>query len=63
MTLYQKLATRLREHIQHDFYKSGDKLPSVRQLAQEHGVSISTVQEAYRQLEQEQLVVARPKSG
>jgi DNA-binding transcriptional MocR family regulator len=63
MTLYQKLATRLREHIQHDFYKSGDKLPSVRQLAQEHGVSISTVQEAYRQLEQEQLVEARPKSG
>ena len=63
MTLYQKLAKRLREHIQHDFYKPGDKLPSVRQLAQEHGVSISTVQEAYRQLEQEQLVEAKPKSG
>ena len=63
MTLYQKLAKRLREHIQHDFYKQGDKLPSVRQLAQEHGVSISTVQEAYRQLEQDQLVEAKPKSG
>ncbi|MBJ7537415.1 PLP-dependent aminotransferase family protein [Marinomonas transparens] len=63
MTLYQNLANRLREHIQHGFYKVGDKLPSVRQLAQEHSVSISTVQEAYRQLEQEILVEARPKSG
>ena len=63
MTLYLQLAKRLREHIQHDFYKPGDKLPSVRQLAQEHGVSISTVQEAYRQLEQDQLVEAKPKSG
>lgn len=63
MTLYQKLAKRLREHIQHDFYKPGDRLPSVRQLAQEHGVSLSTVQEAYRQLEQDQLVEAKPKSG
>ena len=63
MTLYQKLAKRLREHIQHGFYKAGDKLPSVRQLAQEHNVSISTVQEAYRQLEQDQLVEAKPKSG
>ena len=63
MTLYQNLANRLREHIQHGFFKPGDKLPSVRQLAQEHGVSISTVQEAYRQLEQDFLVEARPKSG
>jgi DNA-binding transcriptional MocR family regulator len=63
MILYKNLANRLREHIQHDFYKPGDKLPSVRQLAQEHGVSISTVQEAYRQLEQDALVEARPKSG
>ncbi|MGB5996114.1 MAG: PLP-dependent aminotransferase family protein [Marinomonas sp.] len=63
MTLYQDLSERLKEHIELGFYKPGDKLPSVRQLSQEHGVSISTVQEAYRQLEQEILVEARPKSG
>ncbi|ADZ92355.1 PLP-dependent aminotransferase family protein [Marinomonas mediterranea] len=63
MTLYSQLADRLREHIKLGFFKSGDKLPSVRQLANEHGVSISTVQEAYRTLEMEQLVEARPKSG
>ncbi|MFD1384715.1 PLP-dependent aminotransferase family protein [Rhodanobacter aciditrophus] len=63
MSLYGELANRLREHIEHGFYKRGDKLPSVRQLATEHGVSISTVQEAYRVLEMERLVEARPKSG
>lgn len=63
MTLYAQLADRLREHIQLGVFHAGDKLPSVRQLANEHGVSISTVQEAYRQLEMEQLVEARPKSG
>ncbi|MBJ7555659.1 PLP-dependent aminotransferase family protein [Marinomonas spartinae] len=63
MTLYQDLALRLGEHIKHGFYQIGDRLPSVRQLAQEYSVSISTVQEAYRQLEQERLVEARPKSG
>lgn len=63
MKLYEELANRLREHIEHGFYKCGAKLPSVRQLAKEHGVSISTVQEAYRLLEMEQLVEAKPKSG
>ena len=63
MSLYAELADRLREHIEHGFYKPGDKLPSVRQLATEHGVSISTVQEAYRTLETERLVEAKPKSG
>ncbi|BFM51249.1 PLP-dependent aminotransferase family protein [Marinomonas sp. THO17] len=63
MTLYENLAIRLKEHIELGFYKPGDKLPSVRQLAKEHGVSISTVQEAYRQLEQALLVEAKPKSG
>lgn len=63
MSLYTELADRLREHIELGFYKLGDKLPSVRQLSNEHGVSISTVQEAYRLLEMEQLVEARPKSG
>ncbi|TDO98687.1 PLP-dependent aminotransferase family protein [Marinomonas balearica] len=63
MTLYSQLADRLREHIKLGFFNNGDKLPSVRQLANEHGVSISTVQEAYRILEMEQLVEARPKSG
>ena len=35
----------------------------MRTLSQEHGVSISTVQQAYRLLEEQRLVEARPKSG
>jgi len=39
------------------------KLPSVRSLSQELGVSINTVQQAYYCLEAEGLVEARPQSG
>jgi len=63
MKLYEKLADILRGHILKGLYKTGDRLPSVRKLATEHGVSISTVQEAYRHLEFENLVEARAKSG
>ncbi|MGQ8365361.1 PLP-dependent aminotransferase family protein [Glaciecola sp. 1036] len=63
MSKYLHLASRLREHIQMGYYGQSDKLPSVRQLAAEHEVSISTVQEAYRRLEQDGLVEAKAKSG
>lgn len=63
MARYLDLASRLREQIELKHFKSGDKLPSVRQLSSEHQVSISTVQEAYRVLEREQLVESQPKSG
>jgi len=63
MKLYEQLADNLREHIEQGLFQIGERLPSVRQLSAEHGVSISTVQEAYRYLEMESLVEARPKSG
>ncbi len=63
MSRYQQLADRLKEQIQMGYFARSAKLPSVRQLAGEHGVSLSTVQEAYRVLEREQLIEARPKSG
>ncbi|MGC6633351.1 GntR family transcriptional regulator, partial [Escherichia coli] len=55
MTRYQHLATLLAERIEQGLYRHGEKLPSVRSLSQEHGVSISTVQQAYQMLEQRQL--------
>ena len=63
MKLYETLADELAGRIQQGYYRPGDKLPSVRALSREHQVSISTVQEAYRLLEQQRLVAARPKSG
>lgn len=63
MTRYQHLATLLAERIEQGLYRHGEKLPSVRSLSQEHGVSISTVQQAYQVLESLQLITPQPRSG
>lgn len=63
MTRYQHLATLLAERIEQGLYRSGERLPSVRELSREHGVSISTVQQAYRILEDSQLICPQPRSG
>ncbi|WP_311968454.1 PLP-dependent aminotransferase family protein [Pseudomonas baltica] len=63
MTLYVNLAELLGARIEQGFYRPGDRLPSVRALSVEHGVSLSTVQQAYRVLEDSGLAAPRPKSG
>lgn len=63
MTLYANLANELIEQIALGVFNVGDRLPSVRQLAREHGVSLATVQEAYRVLETRRYAQAKPKSG
>lgn len=63
MTLYINLAELLGTRIKQGFYRPGDRLPSVRALSVEHGVSLSTVQQAYRVLEDQALALPRPKSG
>jgi len=63
MKLYEQLADTLSDRIRQGFYQTGDKLPSIRALSEQHGVSISTVQEAYRLLEDRGLAIPRPKSG
>jgi len=63
MTLYVNLAELLGARIEQGFYRPGDRLPSVRALSVEHGVSLSTVQQAYRVLEDNGMAAPRPKSG
>jgi DNA-binding transcriptional MocR family regulator len=63
MTLYVNLAEMLGSRIESGFYRPGDRLPSVRALSVEHGVSLSTVQQAYRVLEDSGLALPKPKSG
>lgn len=63
MTLYVNLAELLGARIENGFYRPGDRLPSVRALSLEHGVSLSTVQQAYRLLEDNGLAAPKPKSG
>lgn len=61
--LYQTVAGALEQAIRCGSLRSGDRLPSVRQICQQHGVSASTATLAYRWLENRGLVEARPKSG
>ncbi|GGO80838.1 GntR family transcriptional regulator [Marinobacterium nitratireducens] len=63
MKLYEQVADELRQRIDRGYYRCGDRLPSIRSLSREHGISIATVQEAYRLLEDQGLAEARPKSG
>lgn len=62
-TLYERVADRICVLIQEGTLQSGDRLPSVRKLHQQFSVSISTVLEAYRLLENRGLIEARPQSG
>ena len=43
--------------------RAGDRLPSVRRVSTQHRVSIATAVQAYRHLENQRLIEARPKSG
>src|SRR5690606_36903625 len=63
MTRYQHLANLLAERIEQGLYRNGEPLPSVRALSQAHGVSISTIQQAYQILENLQLITPQPRSG
>ena len=63
MTRYQHLATLLAERIEQGLYRHGEKLPSVRRLSQQHGLSIRTVQHAYQLPEPPQMIVPQPRSG
>lgn len=61
--LYEQVAAELITRIEGGYYNIGQKLPSIRDLSKEHGVSIATVQEAYRLLEERGFTEIRPKSG
>lgn len=60
---YQLVANHLEAQIRGGVLRPGDKLPSVRVLSQEQGLSMSTILQAYHELEMRDLVEARPQSG
>ncbi|GAB3787854.1 aminotransferase-like domain-containing protein [Dyella agri] len=63
MLLYERVAAALRTQIARGTLRAGERLPSIRHLAQGHGVGVATAVQAYLQLEREGVVVARPRSG
>ncbi len=62
-SLYEQVAERVQTLIAEGTLQPGDRLPSVRKLHEQLSVSISTVLEAYRLLEDRGLIQARPQSG
>jgi DNA-binding transcriptional MocR family regulator len=60
---YLKLAQRFERQLASGVLRVGDRLPSVRQLRSQHGISASTAIGCYAWLERQGYVRARPKSG
>ncbi|WP_404789865.1 PLP-dependent aminotransferase family protein [Altericista sp. CCNU0014] len=61
--LYEQVADRVQGLIAEGTLQVGDRLPSVRKLHQQLSVSVSTILEAYRLLEDRGWISARPQSG
>ena len=60
---YARLADDLEGKIREGIYRSGEKMPSLRKLHDQTGLSVTTVYQAYIELEKRGVVMPRQKSG
>ncbi len=61
--LYLQVSDGIEKMIADEVLRIGDKLPSVRMLSDEYGISMGTAFQAYYHLEGRGLIESRPKSG
>jgi len=61
--LYERVAHQISGLIEQGTLRPGERIPSVRRFSAQHGVSISTVMQAYALLEDRGVIEARPQSG
>ena len=61
--IYSQIVDGFREQIAAGILQSGDKLPSVRELATELTINPNTIQRAYRELELEGWIATVPGKG
>lgn len=61
--LYEAVAGRVERLIERQVLRPGDKVPSVRKLSREQGISLSTAFQAYYLLEKKGFIEAKPRSG
>lgn len=61
--LYEQVAATITGLIHSGVLRPGERIPSVRRASRQHGVSVTTILEAYMALENRGLIEARPKSG
>lgn len=60
---YQQIAEQLRQQMKSGQIKPGERLPSIAQMREKHGISRPTMDKVYSILEQESLVIRQPGSG
>lgn len=63
MPIYEQIQDQIVRFIEAGVLSPGDKLPSVRQLAQDNGINPNTVAKAYAELEKSGCVYNLPKKG
>ncbi len=61
--LYVRIAETFTRHVANGVLRPGDRVPSLRKLSDEQGVSLSTALQAYLWLENRGYLEARPQSG
>ncbi|GAB3424875.1 aminotransferase-like domain-containing protein [Niabella aquatica] len=61
--LYNEIAGNIANKIKTGVLKAGERLPSVRMLSKEQGISANTVKRVFLELEAQSLIQAKPRSG
>jgi DNA-binding transcriptional MocR family regulator len=61
--LYVEISANMARLIRDGVLKPGDRLPSVRMLCQEHGISMNTAKRVFMELEAQSLIESKPQSG
>jgi DNA-binding transcriptional regulator YhcF (GntR family) len=60
---YEQIRTQIAAHVASGELQPGDRLPTVRRLAEDLGVATNTVARAYRELEQSGVIETRGRGG
>src|SRR4029077_2452592 len=63
VSYYLQLINQVQQGLQFGILKTGDRLPTVKEVAAQTAVNPNTVLRAYRELEHDGLVVSRPGLG
>lgn len=61
--IYQQIRDQIVQAVADGTFSDGDKLPTVRALAQEAGINVMTVNKAYQLLKQEGYIITDRRNG
>jgi DNA-binding transcriptional regulator YhcF (GntR family) len=60
---YEQIRTQIAAHVDAGELQPGDRLPTVRRLAEDLGIATNTVARAYRELEATGVIETRGRAG